>query len=82
MEEKIIAINFISYDEKILYPMACKGSDIFSKLQGKLFLEYPQYKKQNNFFTINGKKINKSETLEKNGIKNGDTIFLNTNDNL
>lgn len=82
LEEKIIAINFISYDEKIIYPMACKGSDIFSKLEEKLYLEYPEYKSQNNYFKINGKKINKSETLEKNRIKNGDIIFLNTNENL
>ena len=82
LEEKIIAINFISQDEKILYPMACKTNDIFSKLEEKLYLEYPEYRNQNNCFTIKGKKINKSETLEKNGIKNSDAIFLNTNDKL
>ena len=76
IEEKIIAINFISFDEKINYPMKCKKSDIFSKLEEKLYYEYPDYKRKNLLFISKGKVINRNETLEKNRIKNGDSIFL------
>ena len=76
-EEKDIAINFISLDEKINYPMKCKSNDIFLKAEEILYYEYPEYNNKNLIFTLKGKVINKNETLEKNGIKNGDSIFLN-----
>ena len=57
--------------------MACKSSDNFSKLEEKLYLEYPNYKNSKTFFTVNGKIINKLATLEENGIKNGNAIVLN-----
>ena len=76
-EGKTIAVVFISLDQEIQYPMSCKISDIFEKLEEKLYLEYPRYKNKNTYFIANGKKINKSKTVEKNGIKNGDSIIVN-----
>ena len=80
LEEQAFAVIFTSIDQGINYPMVCKSSDIFSKLEEKLYLEYSKYKKPNNFFTANGRIINKHESLEKNGIKNGTYIILNNDD--
>ena len=60
--------------------MSCKINDIFEKLEEKLYLEYPDYKKNNTYFIANGKTINKFETIENNGIKNGNSIIVNKND--
>ena len=40
--EQIIAVNFISTDQNINYPLACKKTDIFSNLEKKLYNEYPE----------------------------------------
>ena len=79
-EEKTIAVVFISLDKRLHFPMSCKISDIFEKLEEKLYLEYPDYKKENTYFITNGKLVIKSETLEKNGIKNGDSIIVNSSE--
>lgn len=76
IEEKLIDINFISHDEKIIYPMKCKSNDIFAQVEEKLYDEYPEYKTKKILFISKGKIIIRNETLEKNGIKNGDSIFL------
>ena len=75
-EEKTVAINFILSDEKINYTMKCMSNDIFSNIERIIYNEYPEYKTKNVIFVIKGNIINKNETLEKNGIKNGDSITL------
>ena len=80
IENQILAINFISVDQKVHYPMACKKDDKFSQIEEKLFNEYPNYKNCNTFFTTNGKIIDREKTLKENGIKTGDTIILNLNE--
>ena len=77
--EKIIAINFISVDQRINYPMKCKDSDIFLKLEEKLYHEFPDIKNQKVFFMAKGILINKNDTLDKYNIKSGDSILVNIN---
>ena len=59
--------------------MKCKSSDIFLKLEEKLYHEYPDIKKQNVFFMAQGILINKNDSLDKYNIKNGDSILVNIN---
>lgn len=40
IEEKIFAVNFGTIDQKIIYPMVCKKSDIFSELEVKFTLNF------------------------------------------
>ena len=47
--EEIMAIHFISTDAKVNYAFPCKNTDIFVKLEEKLYDEYPQYKEFNYF---------------------------------
>ena len=74
--EKILAINFTSIDQKFHYCLPCKNTDIFVKLEEKLYNEYPQYKDDDIYFMGNGIKIKRFKTLDENNIKSGDTILL------
>ena len=76
--EKIMTVIFNSLDQQILHSFICKNTDKFTKLENLLYdlKEYKEYKKIENYFLVCGKKINKYETLEENGIKNNDIITL------
>lgn len=75
--ETVIAVNFISLNYNINYPMACKKSDIFSKIEKKLYQEFPDLKSKNIYFIANGAFVDRSSTFEQNNIKSGNTILIN-----
>ena len=77
--EEIIAICFISVNEDIHRPIPCKKTDIFAKIEEKLYDEFPEYKDYNIFLTVNKNVIYRNKTLEENGIKDGNTIIINKN---
>ena len=74
---EIIAINFISLNYNINYPMACSKKDIFAKIENKLYNEFPELKTKKLYFIVSGNIVNKSYTFEQNKIKSGDTILIN-----
>ena len=74
--EKLISVIFYSMDQKIQYSVSCKNTEIFIKLEEKLYREYPQYSDLDNFFMVNGKAIRKFKSLEENNIKNSDIIIV------
>jgi hypothetical protein len=53
-----------------------KNTDNFSKVENMLYEKYPNYVETENFFLVNGNKINKHKTLEQNNINNYDTLTL------
>ena len=75
--EKIMAIILTSVDQKIHCSIICKNKEKFNIIENKFYEAYPDYIETENFFTLNGKKINKYKTLEENNIKNNDIILLN-----
>ena len=75
--EHLISVKFISVDQNITNFIAvAKNTDSFSRLEEKLYKEYPEYKDTENYFLVNGNKINRHKTLEENRIKNNDTVTL------
>ena len=78
--EKIMAINFVSTSQDIHKPMACKNTDIISRLEETLYNDYPQYKDYNTYLTVNGNAIKRFKSLDENGVKDGDSIIVNTYD--
>ena len=74
-------IIFQSIDSKIHYAIICKNTYIFNKVEKMLYDKYPEYLELENFFTVNGVKINKCKTMEENNIKYSDVILLNIHDN-
>ena len=80
--ENVIAVHFISNDSKVNRSIACKDSNIFVRIEEKLYNEYPQLKYNDNYFLVNGIKIKRFLSLRENNIKDGDNIIINSNDNI
>ena len=78
-KEEPIAISFMTPDHSINFPLACCRSDNFSELTNKLYIEYPELKKENLLFLYNGDMIDPSVTVEQNKIKKGSIILINYN---
>ena len=74
--EKLLSIKFISIDQKINFNTVAKNIDNFSKLENSLYEKYPKYKETENYFLVNGKKLNRHKTLDENKIKDNDKITV------
>ena len=74
--EKILAVHFTSTDHKINFSIPCKNTDIFARLEEKLYDEYPDYKEHETYFTVKGTKIKRFKSLEENNIKSGDNLLV------
>ena len=75
--ERVIAVHFTSPDHRINYSLPCKNTDVFVKLEQQLYMEYPEYKNENTYFTVSGNSVKRFKTLDENHIKNHDIILLN-----
>ena len=62
--EKLLSIKIISTDQKIDLPIIIKNTEYFSKIEQILFQKYPKYAETENFFLVNGTRINRFLTLE------------------
>ena len=72
-----INATFSSMDSSInKYIIQCSKTDIFSEVEEKLYLKYPQFKYTYNVFLSGGKKILKNKTLEENNINNESPILV------
>ena len=71
-----MTVIFISTDQKILYALICKNTDLFSSLEAKLYETFPEYSETDNFFLVNGGKVNRHKNLDANNIHNSDIITL------
>ena len=77
--EKLISIQFISCNQDIDFSIITKNSDEFSKIEKILYDKYPKYKDSENYFLVNGNKINRHRTLEENKIRDNDILTLEIN---
>ena len=57
--KKLIPIKFISIDQKINFNTMVKNTENFEKLEASLYQKYPKYKDTENYFLVNGNKLNK-----------------------
>ena len=60
------------------FPMACKKTDIFSKIEEKLYQIFPSLKEGNNIFLCNGRKIENSQSILSNEITHDSIILINS----
>ena len=73
----IMVVNFISTDQKINnFGLTCLKSEIFSHVEEKIYLQYPEFRETNNTFLVSGKIILRFKTMAENNIKTGDKIQL------
>ena len=82
--DKLMTLQIISNDQTMRFYTYCKSSDKFSKIEEIISNRYPSYSEvgsDNNYYLVNGRKINRYKTLDENGIKNNDVLTLiNNND--
>ena len=78
--EEVIAVNFTSCEMDINCPMPCKKNTLLSRLEEKLYNDYPRYKDFPTYLTVNGTIVSRFKTLEENGIKNKNSILVNKYD--
>ena len=77
--EKLVSIKIISGEQDIDYSIIIKNTEQFLKIESMIYEKYPKYTEEENFFIVNGNKINRGKTLEQNNIKNNDVITLMIN---
>ena len=79
--DKILAVNFVSMGNHDIghYNLICKNTDLFIKLEERLYKDFPKFKDYNTFFTVNGKSVKRFKSIGDNNIKNNDiiSIFIN-----
>ena len=81
--EKIMCINFVSMGTNDIghYALACKNTDLFVKLEERLYNDFPQFKNYETYFEVNTRRIKRFKTLEENNIKNKNIINMFIIDN-
>ena len=72
----------MSLDKKVNYPIICKSSDKFTKIEEIFYEKFPEFNEDENIFIVKGQKINKNKTMEFNNIKYGDVITFYKENNL
>ena len=80
--EKVFSVLFMTEGSQdiINYCMACKNTDLFVRLEEKLYNDFPKFRNYETFFMVNTKKILRFKTLDENNIKNNDIIHLFINE--
>lgn len=74
--EKLMCVIFISVDQKLHFPIICKNTDIFTRLENVIYHKFPEFSETENYFIANGIKINKNKSLDFNHIKDNEIITL------
>ena len=75
-QEEMTCVYFQSQDQRINYPITCLNSNVFAEIEEKLYLEYPDYRKTNNYFLFEGNQILRFKTIKENNIVNGKPVTL------
>ena len=74
--EEVIAVMLKSNDQNIDYCLSCNSNTTFVKIEEKLYEEYPEYKGNENYFMVNGKRVDRFKTIKENKIQNGNPVIL------
>ena len=58
------------------YSMTCKNTELFVRLEERLYDDFPKYKKLETIFMVDARRILRFQTLDENKIKRNDIISL------
>ena len=74
--DKIIGVNFVSMGSNDIghYNLICKNTDLFVRLEERLYQDFPDFKNYETYFEVNTRRIKRFKTIEENNIKNNDII--------
>ena len=73
---QIMAVNFISMDQKVRFCVPCIDTDIFAEIEEKLYKQFPEYRETNNYFISQGKEVLRFKTIAQKNIGNGLPVTL------
>ena len=78
--DKIISVLFMTQGNNDIfnYSMPCKSTELFIRLEERLYIDFPKYRNVETFFMVNANRILRFKTLEENKIKSNDIISLFT----
>ena len=74
--EKLMTVNFVSYDDKIHYSIICKNSDPFIRLERLLCEKYPFFSNSEYNFFVKDNKVTKDKSLDFNNINDNEIILI------
>ncbi len=75
--EKLISLHIsCKTDDNVDFLTICKNTDKFQTIVEKLYRENTELNESNNQFYYKGNKIDNSKSLEDNGIKENENIYL------
>ena len=78
-KENKLVINFVIQGfeyNNLKQSYECNNTDLFVKLEEKLYEDFPIFKKHETYFEVNSKRVMRFESLEENNIKDKDEIIL------
>ena len=76
-KEPKFPIIFRSIDHSIIRAINCKDSDNFTKIEQKLFEEYPELKNKKIYYIYSGNIIDRNRTIKENNLKDNAQILIN-----
>lgn len=79
--DQMLALNFISSDQKLHFALPCIKKDLFVDIEKKLYDKFPEYKETNNNFLVNARIILRFKTVEENKLDSGIPILIIPNKN-
>ena len=81
--EEILGINFVSMGIQGIsnYNLVCKNTDLFVRLEERLYEDFPQFKEYETYFEVKTRRIKRFKTLKENNIKTNDVINVFIIDN-
>jgi len=74
--EHLLSVIFISKDESLHHSIICKNTEKFSDVESRFYKAFPEYLESENYFLINGKRVNRFKSLDENKIINSDIITI------
>ena len=76
--EKIFSVLFMTQGNNDIfnYAMTCKNTELFVRLEERLYADFPEYKKVEIIFMVDARRILRFQTLDENKIKRNDIISL------
>jgi predicted RNase H-like nuclease (RuvC/YqgF family) len=76
-KDQMLIIQIKSINQMVDMSFACKKTDLFVRIEEKLYNEYPEYRDLNTYYTVGGRTVKRFRNMEENNIKNNDKILLN-----
>ena len=76
--EEIISVNFVSMGNNDIghYSLICKNTDLFVRLEERLYKDFPEFKNYETYFEVKTKRIKRFKTIDENKIKSKDIITV------